>query len=48
MKLTAEEKEKLGAPNDINFKFIENKEVFYIYKIIYSYKTIRNNRKENW
>lgn len=48
MKLTKQEIYDLGLSNDINVKFIENKESFFIYKIIYSYETVRKNKKENF
>lgn len=48
MKLTKQEINMLGLSNDINVKFIENKESFFIYKIIYSYETVRKNKKENF
>lgn len=48
MKLTKQEINNLGLSNDINIKFIENKESFFIYKIIYSYETVRKNKKQNF
>lgn len=48
MKLTKQEINDLGLSNDINVKFIENKESFFIYKIIYTYETVRKNKKQNF
>ena len=35
-------------PKDFNVKFIENDLKFKVYKIRYTYKTIRNNVRENY
>lgn len=35
-------------PNDFYIKFIENDLKFKVYKIRYTYKTIRNNPRENY
>ena len=35
-------------PKDFNMKFIENELKLKVYKIRYTYKTIRNNHRENY
>lgn len=49
MKLSKKEKEMLSdlLPHDFDCKFIEHEFMFNLYKITYTYKTIRGNNKEN-
>ena len=47
MKITSNDNLDFVLPKDFHMKFIELEQRFNIYKIIYTYKTIRGNAKEN-
>ncbi|MGL5328352.1 MAG: hypothetical protein ACRDD7_03715 [Peptostreptococcaceae bacterium] len=47
MRITKDDIIDFNMPGDFNMKFIEHEEKFNIYKISYTYKTPRGNKKEN-
>lgn len=47
MKITKLDNIDFELPKDFNMKFIEQELRFNIYKITYTYKTLRGNNKEN-
>lgn len=47
MKVSKNDNIDFELPKDFNFKFIEKKITFKVYKVKYTYKTNKGNPKEN-
>ena len=47
MRITKEDTLDFELPQDFQRKFIEKTRNFNVYKVVYAYKTMRGNKKEN-
>lgn len=47
MRINRSDRVDFDIPQDFNMKFIDEEIKFNIYKVIYTYKTARGNKREN-